>query len=172
MSWRTSFRTMSMSVVLALCSLDHDENFVAALDHFVFPQLQLAIADALAGLEIVLIAVPGAGEMHVLAEGLPLVGLVRVEDVHDVIDQDALAGRPAGMHAVIRVGVIVAVLEEHADLMLAGDDDPTVSVLKFGRLGDKTLGHACSTPLGASGLGSLGVPLNRSIASKIARRQP
>src|SRR5262245_14278803 len=147
MSWRTSLRTMSMSVVLAFVLSDHDEDFVAALDHLVLAELQLAIADALAGLEIVLIAVPRAGEMHVVAEGLPFVGLIRVEDVHHVVDQDALAGRPASMHAVIRIGVVVAVLEEHADLVLAGDDDAAVSVLQLGRLGDKTLGHACDSPL-------------------------
>src|SRR5262245_62022926 len=138
MSWRTSFRTMSMSGVLAFVLSDLDVDFVAALDHFILAEPQLAVADALARLEIVFVAVPGAGEVYVLAEGLPLVGLIWVEYVDDVVDQDALAGRSAGVHAVVRIGVVRTVLEEHADLMLAGDDDTAVSVLEIGRLGDET----------------------------------
>src|SRR5262245_21428725 len=122
---------MSMSVVLAFVLSDHDEDVVAALDHVVLPELQPAVADALAGLEVVFVAVPGAGEMHSVAEGLPLVCLVRVEDVDHVVDKDALAGRAAGMNAVVRIGIVVAVLEEHADLVLAGNDDAAVSVLEL-----------------------------------------
>ena len=59
LSLRTSLRSMSMGVVLAFVLSDHDEDFVAAPDHIVLPELQLAVAGAFAGLDVVFVAVPG-----------------------------------------------------------------------------------------------------------------
>src|SRR6516225_671818 len=48
---------------LAATVLRTDINLVPLLDHFVLAQLELAIGDAFAGLEVILIAVPGAHEV-------------------------------------------------------------------------------------------------------------
>src|SRR5207248_1961389 len=83
----------------------------------------------------------GAGEVHLVGKFLAFVGAVGVEDVLHLVDQDAFAGRPAGMDAVIAVGVVVAILEEHADLVPAGDHDAAVAILHVAGLGDEGFGH-------------------------------
>ena len=60
------------SLSLKICSGD-DVDFFAALDHLVLAELQLAVADALAGLQIVFVAVPRADEVRLVAVGLALV---------------------------------------------------------------------------------------------------
>jgi hypothetical protein len=50
------------------------------------------------------------------------------------------------MQAVVAVGVIGPILEEHPHFMLAGDDDPAVSILEVGDFGDETLGHFRALP--------------------------
>src|SRR5215467_1107392 len=125
---------------------DHHEDVVAAPHHLVFAQLEPAVGGALAGLDVVLVAVPRADEMQLVGEGLALVGAVGPDDVDHLVDQDSLAGGSAGVQAVVAVGVIVAVLEEHADLVLAGNDNATVAVLELGGLGDKALGHCGRSP--------------------------
>src|SRR5215470_3372296 len=49
---------------LAVAVLRTDINLVPLLDHFVFAQLQSAIGDAFASLDVILIAVPGAYEVE------------------------------------------------------------------------------------------------------------
>src|SRR5262245_48837082 len=110
---------MSIGISLAFQLSDHDEDVVAATHHLVFAQFQFPVTDALAGLEVVFIAVPRAGEMHLVGEPLPLIGAVVAQDVLDLVDQDTLASRAAGMQAIIAVSVIGAVLEKYADLVLA-----------------------------------------------------
>src|SRR5262245_50828844 len=92
---------------------DDNKNVIAALDHVVFAELEPAVADAFAGLEIVLVAVPGAGEVHIIGELLPLIGAVGVQNVYHLVDQDAFARRPASVHAVVGIGVVGTVLEEY-----------------------------------------------------------
>ena len=74
---------MSVFSLRSILSGD-DVDVVAALDDFVLAQLLLAVADHLAGLQVVFLAVPRADEMHLVAELLALVGAVRVDDVDDV----------------------------------------------------------------------------------------
>ena len=83
--------------------------------------------------------------MHVIAEHLALIGAVGRDHVLDPVDHDSLAGRTAGVGAVIAVGVIGAVLAEHADFLLAGNDDAPVAVLQVGGFGNKAFGH-CEPP--------------------------
>src|SRR5207247_1077759 len=124
--------------LLALC---HDVEVFAPPDHLEFAQFQPPVADAFAGLEVVFIAVPRAGEMHLVGECLPLIGAVRRDHVHHLVDDDAFAGRPAGMDAIIAVGVVGAVLAKHADLVPPGDHDAAVAILHVGGLGDEGFGH-------------------------------
>ena len=88
-----------------------------------------------------LVAVPRADEMHLVGEGLPLIGAVLGDHVDHPVDHQALAGRPAGMDAVVAVGEVGAVLAEHADFRLSRDHDPPVAVLHLGRLGNEAFGH-------------------------------
>src|ERR1700730_12190686 len=122
-----------------------DENVVAAPDHLEPLQSQPPVADAFAGFELVLVAVPGTDEMPLVGERLPLIAAVRRDHVDHPVDHQALAGRPAGMDAVVAVGEIVAVLVEHADLRLPGDDDAPVAVPHFRRLGDEAFRHGLSS---------------------------
>src|ERR1700730_14392673 len=122
-----------------------DENVVAAPDHLEPLQSQPPVADAFAGFELVLVAVPGTDEMHLVGERLPLIAAVRRDHVDHPVDHQALAGRPAGMDAVVAVGEIVAVLVEHADFRLPGDDDAPVAVPHFRRLGDEAFRHGLSS---------------------------
>src|SRR5438067_9125073 len=131
---------------------DHDENLFATPDHRIFAKLQAAVAGAFAGLDVVFITMPGADEMQLVGKGLAFIGAIGGDDVHHFVDQDAFARRAAGMDAIIAVGVILPVLEEHADLVLAGDHDPALAILEIGRLGDKAFGHLSSLPLVPAGL--------------------
>src|SRR5262249_39734752 len=58
-----------------------------------------------------------------------------------------LASRPALVQALIAVGVVGAARTEDADLVPAGSDDPPVSVIELGRLGDEPFGHAARSRL-------------------------
>ena len=115
-------------------------------NHVEFLQLELAIADTDAGFQLVLVAVPRADEMHFVGERLPLIGAVGADDVEHLVDHQALAGRAAGVDAVIAVGVIGAVLVEHADFLLAGADDTPVAVRQFGHFGDEPFCHGVLQP--------------------------
>src|SRR5262245_19466770 len=89
---------------------------------------------------------PRTHEVQLVGEGLAFVGAVGSDQVHDLVDQDALTGGAAGMQAVIAVGVVGPVLEEQPYLVLAGDDDPAVSVLEVGGFGNETLGDFPGSP--------------------------
>ena len=83
---RISLRMVSIGFSLQGRSGDH-EDVVTAPDDVELPQLQATVADAFAGLEVVFVAVPGAGEMHLVGEGLALIGSVRADQVHHLVDQ-------------------------------------------------------------------------------------
>src|SRR5262249_9630282 len=102
---------------------------------------QPAVTDAFAGLKLVLVAVPRADEMHVVRERLALVGAVLRDHVDHTVDHDPFAGRAAGMDALVAVSEVGAVLEEYADLGVAGEHDAAVAVLHLGRLGNEAFGH-------------------------------
>src|SRR5262249_24699973 len=69
------------------------------------------------------------------------------DNIDHLVDHDTLAGGSAGMHAIIAIGVIGAILEEHADLVFAGHHNPAFSIPEIDGLGDKTFGHASSKKL-------------------------
>src|SRR6202522_4062280 len=108
---------------LAVLALSHYVDVVAAPHDVESLQLHLGIAHALAGLEIVFVAVPRADKMHLVGEGLALIGTIRRDDIDYLVDHDAFACRPAGMNAVVAVGIVAAALMKHADLVLAGGDN-------------------------------------------------
>src|SRR5262249_28736307 len=126
--------------------LSNDENIVTAADDLELLQLQPPVADAFAGLELVFVAVPRADEMHVVRECLALVGAVLRDHVDHTVDHDPFAGRTAGMDALVAVSEVGAVLEEHADLGVAGEHDTAVAVLHLGRLGNEAFGHFDHSP--------------------------
>src|SRR6266849_203471 len=134
---RTSERGMSMGVSPS----GHDENIFASPHHVVFAQLELAVADAFAGLELVFVAMPRTDEMHLIAERLAVISAVGGDEIDHPVDEQSFAGRPARMQAVVAVGIECVVLEEHPDLVWPGGDDPAVAVRQLVGLGDKPFGH-------------------------------
>ena len=69
-------------------------------------------------------------------------GLVRPQPLFDLGDGQAFAGRAALVQAVIAVGVEFALVPEHADFVVADEDDAAVAVLEFRKLTDELFGHA------------------------------
>src|SRR6516164_4276278 len=108
--------------------LNDDEDIVAAPDDVELFQPQPPVADAFAGLQLVFITVPRANEMDLVRERLALIG----------------AGRPAGMDAGVAVGEIGAVLVEHADFRVCGNDDAPIAILHLGRLGNEAFRHGAA----------------------------
>src|SRR5580704_2740791 len=104
-------------------ALGHDVDFVATPHHLESLQLQLGIAHAMAGLEVVFVAVPRADEVHLVGKGLALVGAIRRDDIDHLVDHDAFASRSAGMDAVVAVSEVAAALMKYADLVLTGRND-------------------------------------------------
>src|SRR5882762_10648825 len=136
---------------LAAAVLRTDINLVPFLDHFVFTQLELAVGDAFAGLDVILIAVPGAHEVEFgLGEIQALRGLVGHDALFDFGDGEPLAGRSALVQAVVAIGIESAVFPEHADLMVAEEHDTAVAILELGNLTDKFFSHSKSFLLPAS----------------------
>src|SRR5579864_6301264 len=131
---------------MALSPLGHDVDVVAAAHDLVFLQLEPVVADAAAGGQLVFVAVPRADEVHFVGKRLALVGPIGADQIDHLVDQDAFAGRTAGMDAVIAIGVIGAAVMEHADLILAGDHDAPVAVRQIGRLGHEPFRHSIALP--------------------------
>src|SRR5260370_26036500 len=101
---------------LAAAVLRTDINLVPFLDHFVFAQLELAVGDAFAGLDIILIAVPRAHEVELgIGEIQALRGLIGHDALFHLSDGQPLAGRSALVQAVVAVGIKGAVFPEHTD---------------------------------------------------------
>src|SRR5580693_7551440 len=122
--------------------LGDDIKILAFLHGLVFLQLHLAVADALAGLHVVFHAVPRADEVHlVFGEEQSHRGLVGAQPLLDLGDGQAFAGRAALMQAEIAVGVEFALVAEHADLVVADEDDPPIAVLEFRKLCDEFFRH-------------------------------
>src|SRR5262249_16884921 len=103
-------------------ALGDDIKLVSLFHQLVFPQLQLPVGDAFAGLHVVFHAVPGADEVHLgVREIEPLRCLVGTQPLLDLGDGETLAGRAALMQAEIAVGVELAFMPEYADLVLTGE---------------------------------------------------
>src|SRR5262249_44292557 len=76
-------------------ALRDDINVVSLLHHLVASQLEPAIGDAFAGLDVVFVAVPGADEVGLgVREVEALRGLVGHDALFDLGDDQPLAGRP------------------------------------------------------------------------------
>src|SRR5689334_9105696 len=138
--------------VFAVALLRDDIHVVSPLHDLVAAQLELAVGDAFAGLDVVLVAVPRADEVRLgVGEVEALRGLVGQDPLFDLGDDQALAGRAALVQAVIAVGVELAAVLEHADLGVADEHDAAVAVLELGCLANELLGHECSyLPLNAN----------------------
>src|SRR5262249_16468216 len=129
----------------AVAVLRDDIYVVSTLHDLVAAQLELAVGDALAGLDVILVAVPRADEVRLgVGEVEALRGLVGHDPLFDLGDDQALAGRAALVQAVIAVGVELAAVPEHADLGTADEHDAAVAVLELGCLANELLGHECS----------------------------
>src|SRR5580704_2575696 len=112
--------------------LGDDIKVFSLLHGLVLLQLHLAIADALAGLHVVFHAVPRADEVHlVFGEEQAHRGLVGPQPLLDLGNGQAFAGRAALMQAEIAVGVDFALVAEHANLVVADEDDTPVPILEF-----------------------------------------
>src|SRR6266852_7920045 len=144
---------MGFVATLAAAVLRTDINLVPLLDHFVFAQLELAIGDAFAGLDVVLIAVPGAYEVEFgIREIQALRGLVGHDAFFHFGDGQPLTGRSALVQAVVAVSIKGTVFAEHTDLMVADEHDTTVAILELGNLADKSFSHSkYSLPVGLGG---------------------
>src|SRR5215831_12705956 len=145
--------SLGFVATLAAAVLRTDINLVPFLDHFVLAQLELAVGDAFAGLDVVLIAVPGAHKVEFgVGEIQALRGLIGHDALFDFGDGQPLARRSALMQAVVAVGIKGAVFPEHADLMVADEHDTTVAILELGNLADEFLNHSkYSLPVGLGG---------------------
>src|SRR5262245_14219705 len=133
-----------------VAALGEDIDLVSLLHHLVLAQLQFPVGDALAGLHVVFHAVPGADEVHLgLREVETLRGHVGTQPLLDLGDGEALAGRAALVQAEIAVGVELAFVPEHPDLVLTGENDSAVAVLELRDFTDVLLGHAAPVSLGS-----------------------
>src|SRR5262249_1725684 len=127
----------------AATRLGDDINLVPLLDYLVFAQLELAVRNTFTGLHVVFIAMPGADEVHLaVGEIEPLRGLVRQQSLLDLRNRKTFAGGTALVEAKIAVGVELPFMPEHADLIVAGENDSAIAVLELAEFTDELLGHA------------------------------
>jgi hypothetical protein len=86
--------------------------------------------------------VPGADEVHLrLGEVQALGGLIGSQPFLDLGDGEAFAGRAALVQAEIAVGVVLTLMPEHADFVVADKPDAAIAILHFRRLRDELLSH-------------------------------
>src|SRR5262249_16348990 len=130
----------------AVAVLRDDIHVVSALHSLVAAQLELAVGDALAGLDVVLVAVPRADEVGLgVGKVKALRGLVGHDPLFHLGDDQALAGRAALVQAVIAVGVEFAAVLEHTDLGVADEHDAAIAVLELGCLANELLAQECTS---------------------------
>src|SRR5262249_8938343 len=110
-------------------------------------EAQIAVARALAGLDVVLVAVPGAHEVRLVGgETLAEPGLVGPEHILDLVHDHAFAARPALAQAEILIGVELALPMKHADLAAIVKHDAAVAFGKVFYLLDEHFRHVFSVP--------------------------
>src|SRR5258705_10819317 len=132
----------ALARVFAVAGLRDDINLGSLLHHLVAPQLELAVGNAFAGLDVVFVAVPRANEVRLgVGEIQALGGLVRHDPLFHRRDDHALAGRSALVQALIAVGVEFTAVLEDADLGIADEHDPAVAVLEFPGFANKLFCH-------------------------------
>src|SRR5690242_19030201 len=146
--------SLASSAISVLRSSDVDIHRAVFLDDVEFLQPDAAVADVDAGLEMELIGVPGADDMHVVAVViLAEEGSVGRDDVDDLRHSEALADRAALMRAVVAIGVIFTALADHADLDLAGGDDAHPAIGDLAVFADQYFSHSAPIPsLSVAGL--------------------
>src|SRR5712671_4929423 len=128
--------------------LGDDIDVISLLHDLVFTQLQLAVGNALAGLHVVFVAMPGTDEMTLaVGEIQPARRLVGQDALFDLGDDQTLAGGPALVNAKIAVGVELSVVPEHADLVIAEKNDAAVAVLELRSLADEFFRHPSVFPV-------------------------
>src|SRR5215472_2690747 len=138
----------AVDLVMAFAArLGDDIKVLSFLHGLVLLQLHLAVRHALAGLHVVFHAVPGADEVHLgVREIHAHRGLVGAQPLLDLGDGQALAGRAALVQAEIAVGVELALVPEHADLVVADEHDAAVAVLELRKLCHEFFGHFVHYP--------------------------
>src|SRR5499427_5338049 len=141
---RSTANSKSAPITPGRAPLNDDEDIFAAPNDVELFQSQPPVADAFAGLQLVFITVTRADEMNIVRERLALIGPVRRDHVDHAVDHEPLAGRPAGMDAGVAVGEIGAVLVEHADFRVSGNDDAPIAVLHLRRLGNEAFRHGAA----------------------------
>src|SRR4051794_18736338 len=102
---------------------------------------QPPVRRALAGFQIVLVAMPGADEMNFVGKLLAMPGAVGAKHILDLVHDDAIARRAALVHAEILVGVEFSLPAEHADLEPVMLDDAAIAVGQLGGFGDEDFPH-------------------------------
>src|ERR1700736_1365067 len=108
---------------------------------------QPPVGRALAGLQVVFVAMPGADEMNLVRrEFLAMPASVGTENVLDLVHDDALARRAALMHAEILVGVKFSLPAKDANLEPIMRHDAALTIRQFGGFGDKDFPHTRVSP--------------------------
>src|SRR5262249_41365611 len=121
---------------------DDDIDASLALHHLVALESHFRIGRALAGLQIVFPAVPRTNDMRlVFVVGLAEELAVRPEQIDDLVADDALAGGPTLVQAVIAVGVERAGVPVDADLMAVLAHDADLAVLHLELIANEHLCH-------------------------------
>jgi hypothetical protein len=92
-----------------------DIDATIARGHFVATKLKPLIADVLASLEVIFVAMPGTYDVHViLIEALSHEETCIVDHILDLRHANAFACRTALMRAQIAIGEVLASVEENA----------------------------------------------------------
>src|SRR5262245_49539636 len=108
---------------------DCDIDVIAALHHVVFPEAMPPIDHVAAVLQMEFPAVPWTDDVHVvLVERLSEVNAVVADLLDHLRHLQPFTGRPALMRAQIAVGVVGALVKDHADLDRARLDETCSAV--------------------------------------------
>src|ERR1700688_4242113 len=99
-----------------------------------------------AGGEIEFVAVPRADDVALFAEAQPRALLVGREHFLDLIEDLALANRPAGMRTDVLVGQHFAAGAEDADFKLFHRENPIIAIGDIGQLAYRDFVHPTLQP--------------------------
>src|SRR6185437_242926 len=139
--------SLARSAIWALRWSDVDIHRAVFLDDVEFLQPDAAVADIHTRLEMKLVGVPRADDVHVVAVViLTEEGAIRRDDIEDLRHADAFADRAALMRAMIAIGVVFAALADDADLDLAGGDDADPAVNDLAILANQYFSHSAPIP--------------------------